>query len=69
MRINWLVLIAKLTFWLSTEIILGLVGLDDLADCGEYVLSVDSPSIACSYDCPVKHSPFDLSLQVNSGGI
>ena len=33
----WARIITKAIFWLATEIVLGCIGLDDLADYGEFV--------------------------------
>lgn len=37
MNIRWQKLLVKISFWLATEIILNLVGIDDLADYSEFV--------------------------------
>ena len=37
MRGLWLRIIAKVAFWLVAEIVLNCIGLDDLADYGEFV--------------------------------
>ena len=37
MNICWQKLLFKTSFWLATEIILNLVGIDDLADYSEFV--------------------------------
>jgi hypothetical protein len=37
MKIRWQKLLIKTSFWLATEIILNLVGIDDLADYSEFV--------------------------------
>ncbi len=37
MNINWSKLVVSLLFWLTTEILLGMIGLDDLADYSEFV--------------------------------
>ena len=47
MQIQWHKLITKLTFWLMVEIILNLVGLDNMADYSEYLLG-DRTTIAMS---------------------
>ncbi len=39
MNVQWHTLINKLLFWLVIEIILNLVGLDNIADYGEFLLS------------------------------
>ncbi|NEQ97342.1 MAG: hypothetical protein F6K30_11550 [Cyanothece sp. SIO2G6] len=36
--VRWRSLLVKTTFWLSTEIILGVMGLDQLADYSEFML-------------------------------
>jgi hypothetical protein len=37
MNIRWQKLLVKMSFWLATEIILNLVGIDDLADYSEFI--------------------------------
>ncbi len=37
MRIRFRRLVINLSVWLTTEILLGFLGLDDLADYGEYL--------------------------------
>ncbi|MEO1432609.1 MAG: hypothetical protein AAFV71_26755 [Cyanobacteria bacterium J06633_8] len=37
MNIRWQKLLVKTAFWLATEIILNLIGIDDLADYSEFV--------------------------------
>ncbi len=37
MNIRWQKLLVKISFWLATEIILNLVGIDDLADYSEFI--------------------------------
>ncbi|WNN89203.1 hypothetical protein [Gloeocapsopsis dulcis] len=37
MAINWKKMLLKTTLWLGTEIILNLVGLDNLADYSEFI--------------------------------
>ncbi len=39
MNIRWKKLFFTTFVWLSLEVILTVLGLDDLADCGEYVLN------------------------------
>jgi hypothetical protein len=39
MKNQWQKLLVKLTIWLATEILLNLVGLDNLADCSEFLFS------------------------------
>ena len=39
MHVRWKTLMAQTFFWLMAEIVLGLMGLDDLADYGEYRFS------------------------------
>lgn len=38
MQVKWGKMAAKVTVWLAAEILLGLVGLDNLADYGEFTL-------------------------------
>lgn len=42
MQVKWAKLAVKVTIWLTVEVLLGLVGLDNLADYGEFVAG-DSP--------------------------
>jgi preprotein translocase subunit SecG len=37
MKIQWQKILVKITFWLIVEIILNLLGLDNLADYSEFV--------------------------------
>lgn len=37
MQVYWGKLAAKLTIWAATEVLLGLAGLDNLADYGEFI--------------------------------
>ena len=37
MRGLWLNIIAKVAFWLAAEIVFNCIGIDDLADYGEFV--------------------------------
>lgn len=37
MQVQWDKLIVKLAVWLAMEVILSVIGLDDLADYGEYI--------------------------------
>lgn len=37
MNVRWRKLLVKTSFWLATEIILNLIGIDDLADYSEFV--------------------------------
>ncbi|ACK69413.1 conserved hypothetical protein [Gloeothece citriformis PCC 7424] len=37
MNIKWKVLLPKLLFWLVIELFLNCIGIDDLADYGEFV--------------------------------
>ncbi|NJO77059.1 MAG: hypothetical protein HC827_00075 [Cyanobacteria bacterium RM1_2_2] len=39
MRVKWGKMAAKVTVWLAAEILFGLVGLDSLADYGEFTLN------------------------------
>lgn len=42
MQIKWKKLLAQIIFWLVTEIILNLLGLDNLADYGEFVFDKET---------------------------
>ncbi|MEB3217979.1 MAG: hypothetical protein VKN72_17350 [Nostocales cyanobacterium 94392] len=37
MNIRWQKLLVKTFFWLATEIVLNLIGIDDLADYSEFI--------------------------------
>ena len=37
MNVRWQKLLVKLSFWLAAEIFLNLLGIDDLADYGEFI--------------------------------
>ncbi len=37
MNVRWRKLLVKTSFWLATEILLNLIGIDDLADYSEFV--------------------------------
>jgi hypothetical protein len=39
MQVKWSKMVIKLTVWLTAEILLSLVGLDNLADYGEFIAS------------------------------
>jgi hypothetical protein len=39
MQVKWRKMAAKVTVWLAAEVLLGLAGLDNLADYGEFTLS------------------------------
>jgi len=45
---RWTKVIAKTIFWLAAEIALGCIGLDDLADYGEFVFE-KNPIVPLSY--------------------
>ena len=38
MNVRWQKLLVKTSFWLATEIVLNLIGIDDLADYSEFLL-------------------------------
>lgn len=46
MDIQWHMLILKSAFWLTAEVTLNLVGLDDLADYSEFLLN-DRDALRC----------------------
>jgi len=48
MRVNWNQLIAKILVWLAAEIVLNLVGLDNLADYSEFAHTLKEPSTSFS---------------------
>ena len=39
MNIEWEKIIFKIVFWLAVEVVLNLIGIDDLADYSEFVLT------------------------------
>jgi hypothetical protein len=39
MKVRWRKLILQIAFWAIAEIVLNLIGLDDLADYGEFVFT------------------------------
>ena len=49
MNIRWQKLLAKMSFWLATEIILNLVGIDDLADYSEFIY--ENPNFTAKIGC------------------
>ena len=48
MKFQWQNLLLKAVVWLSAEVILNLIGLDDMADYGEFVLEHKPVSIKAS---------------------
>lgn len=46
MRCNWKVLIAKTSFWLVSEVVLGLCGTDTMADYSEFLGGKQKRAIA-----------------------
>ena len=46
MRCNWKVLIVKTSFWLMSEVVLGICGTDDLADYSEFLGAQQELAIA-----------------------
>ncbi len=51
MKIQLHKLFFKLTFWLTLEIIINLLGLDDLANYGEFIFDDKSMNLAQSCGC------------------
>ncbi len=49
MKVNYRQLLFKLFIWLSAEIVLSYVGLDNLADYSEYLKEQNVVSIALTY--------------------
>ena len=41
MQVNWKNLLAKTIIWLAVEILLNFLGVDDLADYGEFIFQKD----------------------------
>ncbi|MBV6627832.1 MAG: hypothetical protein KI793_33740 [Rivularia sp. (in: Bacteria)] len=52
MNVRWQKLFVKTSFWLATEILLNLIGIDDLADYSEFVYENKhfGERIACIYN-------------------
>lgn len=48
MRCHWKVLIVKTSFWLASEVVLGLCGTDTMADYSEFLGAQQELAIACS---------------------
>ncbi len=49
MKVDWQKLLVKTSFWLATEIILNLVGIDDLADYSEFIY--ENPNFTAKIGC------------------
>ncbi len=43
MKLQWRKLLVKTTVWIAAEIILNLIGLDNLADYSEFIYEKDVP--------------------------
>jgi len=50
MRLRWKKLLSQVIVWLVAEIILNLLGLDNLADYGEFVFDKDAIPIAMVFN-------------------
>ena len=62
MQTQWQKILVKITFWLIVEIILNLLGLDNLADYSEFVFEGKALSLK-SYICEVTtSSPLERNL-------
>ena len=51
MKLEWKKLIVKTTVWLTVEIILNLLGLDNLADYSEFIYEHKSGGLGCMNQC------------------
>ncbi len=45
--VKWKVLCGKTLIWLAAEIILCLVGMDDIADYSEFIFDRDANNVVC----------------------
>ncbi len=59
-QVQWGKLIVKLTLWAASELLLGWVGLDNLADYGEFVLGDASHGPALYQIQPAQQGGLDL---------
>jgi hypothetical protein len=50
MQVRWKKLLSQIMVWLVVEIILNLLGLDNLADYGEFVFDKDAIAIAAIFN-------------------
>ncbi|HEY9673649.1 MAG TPA: hypothetical protein V6D11_19570 [Waterburya sp.] len=48
MKLQWRKLLVKTTVWIAAEIILNLLGLDNLADYSEFIYEQDVPVLSQS---------------------
>ncbi len=55
MKVDWQKLLVKTSFWLATEIILNLVGIDDLADYSEFIY--ENPNFTAKIGCVSSMAP------------
>ena len=55
MNVRWRKLLVKTSFWLATEIILNLVGIDDLADYSEFIY--ENPNFTAKIGCVSAMAP------------
>ncbi len=55
MNVRWQKLLVKTSFWLATEIILNLVGIDDLADYSEFIY--ENPNFTAKIGCVSAMAP------------
>ena len=46
MKVNWKTFIIRVSFWLAAEVLLNIIGFDDLADYSEYHFEQKGRSIA-----------------------
>lgn len=49
MNIRWQKLLVKTFFWLATEIVLNLIGIDDLADYSEFIF--ENKNLTTNLEC------------------
>jgi hypothetical protein len=60
-RVQWGKLLVKLTFWAASELLLSWVGLDNLADYGEFVLGQVDQISALYQILPAQQGSLDAS--------
>lgn len=54
MQVKWGKMVVKIAIWLTAEVLLNLVGLDNLADYSEFI----------SGDHSIDQRPFQIALQI-----
>jgi len=63
--VRWQTLFVKVTVWLSAEILLGMMGLDNLADYSEFVFQ---RQVLVQMTETLAYSPLSRSLGLGIGG-